>query len=299
MPLVRPRPFAAASLALLGLLAGATAARAQDYEIKLVRPPAVGQKYTMTAEGAIVRASTLKLDGREARKTDNGYGVRLEGTVEVLAVNADGEEGKATCTVVKCVRTTRDGETELVPAGRVITAEGGKADTTYSLDQGELPDDVKEALRLVFRMGEEDGYNDDKIYGTAQRQPVGGSWPLDPKLASEEAKADEMVFDPADISGSLSIEKVERVGDVECLRIGGTTEIKKFTAKPPTGMTFETGSLKAKYSGLFPVDTKLGVLAETMSVTQSATLRGKTNAGQDAVIESKVQRATEMSRKFL
>ena len=299
MPLVRPRPLAAASLALFALLAGPTAAHAQDYEIKLLRPPTVGQKYTMTVEGAIVRTATVKLNGQEVRKTNDGYGVRLEGTVEVRAVNADGEEGKATCTVAKCVRITREGETPLVPAGRVVTAQGSKDETTYTIDQGELSDDVKEALRIVFRMGEEDGYTDDKIYGTTQRQPVGGSWPLDAKAASEEAKADEMIFDPADISGSLSIEKVEKVDDVECLRIGGLTEIKKFTAKPPMGMTFDTGSLKAKYSGLFPVDTNIGVLTETMSVTQSATFSGKNDAGQDAVVESKVQRATEMSRKFL
>jgi len=39
----RPRLLAAAALALLALLVGGTPSFAQDYEIKLVRPPKVGQ----------------------------------------------------------------------------------------------------------------------------------------------------------------------------------------------------------------------------------------------------------------
>ena len=300
MPFALRRRSVAVSLALLALLCGTgTASAAQDYEIKLVRPPKVGQKYTMTVEGALVRVSTGTVAGQPSGKHNEGYGVVLEGTVEVLAVNADGEEGKAACTVKKCVRVTPEGETEIVPAGRVVTAEGGREDTTFTLDQGELTDDAKEALELVFRMGEEDGYNDDKIYGTAQRQPVGGSWAVDAKAASEEAKADKFFFDPGDITASLKVEKAEKAGDVDCLRIGGQTEIKKFTSEAPQGMTFDSGSLKAKYSGLFPVDVNVGVLAETMSVTHTVTYRGKNEAGQETVVESKVQRATEMTRTFL
>jgi hypothetical protein len=180
-----------------------------------------------------------------------------------------------------------------------VTAEGGKEDTTFTVDQGELTDEAKEALELVFRMGEEDGFNDDKIYGTAQRQAVGTSWPVNAQAASDEAKADKFEFEPADITASLTVEKVEKVGDVECLRIGGQTEIKRFKAEAPANMTFDSGSLKAKYSGLFPVDVNVGALAETMSVNHTVTYRGKNEAGQETVIESKVQRAVEMKRTFL
>ena len=302
MPLVRFRCVTIVIVALVGCLLGANAAAvraADDYEIKLVRPPKVGQKYTVTVEGALVRTSTLKVNGQLAGKSDMGYGVVLEGTVEVLVVNTDGEEGKAACTVKRCVRVMPEGEQELVPAGRVVTAEGGKDDTTFTVDQGELSDEAKEALGLVFRMGEEDGFNDDKIYGTTQRQPVGGTWPVNQQAASEEGKADKFMFEPSDIVASLKIEGVEKVGEVECLRIGGQTEIKKFTSEAPEGMTFDTGSLKAKYSGLFPVDVNVGVLAETMSVSHAVSYKGKNEAGQDTLIESKMQRATEMKRTFL
>lgn len=298
MPLAR-RGLIAATALTFALMASASRVQAQDYEIKLVRPPRVGQKYSLTVEGAMVRAITIKIEGQQDRKRNEGYGVRLEGTVEVLAVNSDGEEAKAACTVTKCVRIVKEGEQELVPAGRVVTAEGVKTDTNFTVDKGELPDETKEALRLVFRMGEEDGFNDDKIYGTTTRQAVGGTWQVDAKAASEEAKADDVLFDPADVSGSLTLEKVEQADGVECLRIAGPIEIKKLTAEPPANMTFESGSLKGRYSGLFPVDGSTGVLGETQSVTYHTAYRGKNPAGQEVVIDSKMQRATEMTRKFL
>ena len=77
-----------------------------------------------------------------------------------------------------------------------------------------------------------------------------------------------MKFKPEDITGSLTVKGLETVEGVECLRIGGDTTVKQFTAKAPEGMKQESGNLKARYSGLFPVDTKLGTLAESMSVTR-------------------------------
>jgi hypothetical protein len=64
-------------------------------------------------------------------------------------------------------------------------------------------------------------------------------------------------------------------------------------------MTFDTGDLKARYWGMYPTDVKLGTLAESMSVTQTARFRGKEPGGKEMVVDNKVQRAAEMSRKFL
>jgi hypothetical protein len=275
-------------------------AQTPDYEIKLARPPKVGQKYAIKAEGAMSRNTSYTIDGKDAGTVTDGFGVQLEGTVEVLGVNKDGEEGKAACTVTKCVRITDEGEKEIVPAGRVVTATGGKEDTTFAVDKGTLSEEAKAALDLVLRMGEEDGYNDDKIYGTSKRQPVGGTWDIDAKAASDEAAADDVKFDPKDITGSLKVEKVEKVDDVECLRIAGDTEVKKLSAKPPEGMKYDSGSLKARYWGLYPVDTNLGTLAESMSVTHTVRVRGKDPAGgKEMVVTSKVQRAIETKRTFL
>jgi hypothetical protein len=281
----------------------AAADDAKTYPIKLVRPPKVGQKYTFTAEGAMTRHTVVTINGQKLNASDEEFGVHLEGTVEVLAVNKDGEEGKAACTIAKCTRVTPDGEDELIPTGRVVTATGGKEETTFSIDQGELSDKAKEALDIVFRMGEEDGYNDDKLYGTKADQPVGGSWKMDAKASSAEAKDDEVIFDPADATGTMRLDKVETLDGVECLRISGVTEIKSLKFKAPDGFKIDKGTLKAHYGGAYPVDTKSsGPLRESMSITQTATFTGKGDKnGPDAktVVETKLQRAADLTRKYL
>jgi hypothetical protein len=290
-------------VAAASIAAPASAADDKTYAIKLVRPPKVGQKYTFTAEGALTRHTTITANGQELGKTNDEYGIHLEGTIEVLTVNKDGEEGKVACTVAKCTRVSPEGEAELIPAGRVITATAGKEDTTFTIDQGKLSDEAKEAIDLVLRMGEEDGYNDDRIYGTKKELPVGGSWEMDAKASSDEAKDDDVIFDPKDVSGTMRVDKAETIDGVECLRVSGMTEIKRLEFKAPEGLKIDKGTLKAHYGGAFPVDVKApGPLRESMSVTQTATFKGKGDkGGPDAktVVETKVQRAADVTRKYL
>jgi hypothetical protein len=297
----RRRTLACLAVPLIAIALAASAAAAADtYPIKLVRPPEVGQKYALTAEGAVTRHTTITAGGKQIGATDDEFGIHLEGTVEVLVVNKDGEEGKAACTVTKCTRVTPEGEAELVPAGRVITATGSKEETTFTIDQGKLTPDAKDALDLVLRMGEEDGYNDDKIYGTTSPQPVGGSWSMDAKASSDEAKDDEVIFDPKDASGTMRVDKLETVDGVECLRIAGVTEIKRLEVKAPEGLKFDRGALKAHYGGAYPIDVKQpGPLRESMSITQTATFKGKDKATRGTVVDTKVQRAADLTRKYL
>ena len=268
------------------------------YPIKLVRPPKVGQRYTITAEGAMLRNAVFRINGRKADETEEGFGVQLEGTVEVLGVNKDGEEAKVACAVKRCVRITPDGEQPLVPAGRVVTATGGKEKTEFALDEGKLSEEAAEALEVVLSMGEEDGFNDDRIYGTRQRQPVGRAWEMDRNAAAEEAGDEGVRFELRDVSGSLKIERIETVNGLECLRIGGVTEIKRFTAQAPPDMKFERGSLKARYWGLYPTDAALPTQGESSSVIYKATYTGTNRDGDEVTIDSRVQRAVEMKRTF-
>jgi hypothetical protein len=64
-------------------------------------------------------------------------------------------------------------------------------------------------------------------------------------------------------------------------------------------MTFDKGSLRAHYGGVYPLDATLGTVAESMSVTHTATYGGKNEAGEKTSVETTVQRAAEMKRKFL
>ena len=309
-------------LAIVSCLAALAPARADDaaapgavgstkepeYDVKIARKIDVGAKYTLTADGALLRQVTLTTGGRAKRQPDEGYGIHLEGTVEVLALDSLGEEAKVSCTVEKCSRITSDGEKELVPKGSVIIAEGKGKDTRFSLKDGaELPKEASDALDLAISLDTGDEYNDDELFGTGEKQKVGGSWPVNRERVSKDAGRVGVIVKPENVEGSFKLDGVEKAGDVECLKLSGTLKMKKLERKDdeddglPEGFSVESGSMEAKYGGLFPVDPSVGSLAESASMTFVTKVKGKGGAGgdEDVTLESRVHRAAEIKRRFL
>jgi hypothetical protein len=267
----------------------------------------VGTKYALTADGALIRQVTVTTGGQTQHQPDDGFGIHLEGTVEVLALDAIGEEAKVACTVDKCMRITSKGETELVPKGKVILAEGKGKDTHFQVKDGaELSKQATEALELAISLDTGDELTDDDMFGIKEKQKVGASWPVNQGGVAKDAARVGVIVKPEDVEGSFRLEGLEKVGDAECLKVSGSLKMKKLTRKDdeddglPEGFTVESGSMEAKYGGLFPVDTAVGSLAESASMTFITKVKGKSGPdNQDVSIESKVQRAAEMKRRFL
>src|SRR5437667_12848186 len=102
---MRKKNFPPVALSILPLLWAAPLARAEDtpgkqeYEVKIARKIDVGTKYSLTADGALVREVKLTAGGQSDQQPDQGFGIHLEGTVEVLALDYIGEESKLDCAV--------------------------------------------------------------------------------------------------------------------------------------------------------------------------------------------------------
>jgi hypothetical protein len=300
------RYLATLILLLPGAVAADDAPKDQAYEIKLARPLKVGMKYSLTADGALVRNIKVTRGGETHDQPEDGYGVRLEGTVEVLALDDTGEEAKISCTVDKCARITSEGETELVPKGKVLIAEGKGKDTTFSLQgEGELSKEAAEALELVISLDTNDKLNDDDLLGTKEKKKVGQSWPVTPEAIATDSERVGVVVKPEDVEGSFRLDGLEKVGEVECLKMSGNLRVKKLVTKAdaneddglPEGFVVDNGSMEAKYTGLFPVDASVGSLAETASVSFVTFIKGGT-PGNEVAIESRVQRAVDIKRRW-
>ena len=317
-------------LTCLALLLAAAHAAADDkpdekaYEIKLARPIKVGTKYAMTADGALVRQVTLKRGPVTQKQPEDGFGIHLEGTVEVLALDEIGEEAKVSIAIDKCTRITSEGETDLIPKGKVLVAEGKGKDTKFSLQEGgELDEGATEALELVISLDTNDKLTDDDLLGTKDRKKVGESWPVTPENVSKDSERVGVIVKPGDVEGSFRLDGLEKKDGVECLKLSGNLNVKNLLTKAaeneddrlPEGFVVEGGSMEAKYTGLFPVDSSVGSLAESASMTFVTHVTGKggaggagegaaagagPGAGGDVVkVESRVQRAVDMKRRFL
>ena len=282
-----------------------------QYEIRIARPLAVGTKYRITADGALVRQTTMNVAGREQKQPDDGFGCHLEGTVEVLALDDVGEEAKVACVVDKCTRITSEGEKELVAPGKVIVAEGKGKKTVFTLrDGGELSKEASDALDLVISLDTGEEVSDDDMFGTKEKQALGGTWRVNGEAVAKDAGRVGVVVKPQDVEGSFKVGGVEKAGEVECLRLVGNLKMKNLLRKDddneedglPEGFTVVGGSMEARYGGLFPVDTAVGSLSESVSMTFVTNVKGKGGpaaGGQELTIESRVQRAGEMKRRFL
>ena len=285
----------------------------KKYEIRIARPLPVGTKYRITADGALLRQTTLHVAGREQKQPDDGFACHLEGTVEVLALDKVGEEAKVACTVEKCTRITSDGETELVPKGKVVFAEGKGKETVFTFEGGEkLSKEASEALELCISLDTGDEVSDDDMFGTKETHPVGGSWQVKGEAVARDAGRVGVVVKPQDVEGSFKVGGAEKVGDIECVRLVGNLRMKNLLRKDdengdeddglPEGFTVVGGTMEARYGGLFPVDTAVGSLSESVSMTFVTNVKGKGGpaaGGQELMIESRVQRAGEMKRRFL
>lgn len=305
-----PKPITL-SLALLLVCAGTAfaddAAKDKGYEIKLARPFKAGMKYSVTADGALVRHVKVTRAGQTQQQPEEGYGVRLEGTVEILAVDDTGEEAKVSVAVDKCARITPDGETELIAKGQTFIAEGKGKDTKFSLPDGsELAKDAADALDLVISLDTNDKLTDDDMLGTKEKKKVGESWPVTAAAIVEDSVRVGVVVKPEDVEGSFRLDGVEKVGDVECLKMSGNLRVKKLVTKAdaneddglPEGFVVENGTMEAKYTGLFPVDASVGSLAETASVSFLTLIKGGA-PGNEVMIESRVQRAVDVKRQWI
>ena len=143
-------------------------------------------------------------------------------------------------------------------------------------------------------------------------QRVGASWPVNREGVAKDAARVGIIVKPEDVEGSFKLEGLEKVGDVNCLKLSGSLKMKRFTRKDdeddglPEGPTVESGSMDTKYGGLFPVDPSVGSLSESASMTFVSRIKAKAGKAakartdnQDVTVESKVQRAMEMRRRFL
>jgi hypothetical protein len=296
--------------ACLLLLCATASAEDKAYEVKLHRPIKVGTKYSITADGALLRQVTLKRGAVTQKKPDDGFGVHLEATVEVLALDEIGEEAKVSCTIDKCTRQSSEGETEIVPKGKVVIAEGKGKDTKFSLkDGGELSKEASDALDLVVSLDTNDKLTDDDLLGTKDKKKPGESWPVTAENVAKDSERVNVIVKPEDVEGSFRLDGIEKVGDVDCLKLSGNLKVKHLVTKAdenedgglPEGFAVQDGSMEAKYSGLFPVDSAVGSLAESASMTYVTHIKGKGGGGDADVVtvESRVQRAVEMKRRFL
>src|SRR5215208_5461794 len=140
--------------------------RSDGYSIVLTRPMKVGQSYAWVADATVVETIPGPPSAAGSSTINQTVSVHLDGVVQILAVDAEGEVTEMACTVNEC--TARSGKERkfVVQPGRVILVEAGKSKSKLTATSGNLTlqdEPLLSAVLSVPRLGEP---SDDEVFGT-------------------------------------------------------------------------------------------------------------------------------------
>jgi hypothetical protein len=236
---------------------GATAHTAQtqpgSFPIQLHRPMKLGARWHVVSDGTSSEASSTFTEQVVVKKSDKHAKVHFDATASAVAV----EDGVVSRADYAIVAFEKNGAT-LVPAGHHVVVETAakKEDARIEVDGQPAAPEVRDALDVVLSLAR-DNENEDAIFGTALRQPIGGSWPVaigPTKLVLERNGA--VARDEA-ISGHVTLSGTERVEADDCLDVRVDLHINAFTPTPgrlPEGSQVTKGTVAMTALFVLPVD---------------------------------------------
>jgi len=257
-----------AALFLAVALWPASAATGQDYEVRFHRPAKVGDKEHLAASGHVVSRLSLKAGDKVIQAEAHDYTVECEGAATILEVDQKDEPAKFSLLVEKCTRTEAPAAaagkpatekavaSELVPKGAVVVLASKGEETTVEVNGRPAAPEVQEALSEVFRISA-NAPTDDELFGTKERRKVGDQWAGNAELMSADLAKRGFVLKNAKVSSTITLEKVVKVGETDCLQVRGQFEGSGVEPSGlPPNLKIEQSAIRARFGGKFPVDTK-------------------------------------------
>jgi len=252
---------------------------AQDFEIKIARPSKVGDTYGIESKGSLEQRIAITVDGEAVPPQNEITSAVLKAKVEVLAVTALGKESKARFTVASLAKIEDGKAEEVLPAGTVVIGERRGAKTEFTVADSPAEPEIAKLLNVVITLVQDNkqDVDDDVIFGTKERQKIGGTWPVNADAASKDlALKYELKVAPKNISGTVTL--VEKTKDG--LDIHSTMELKEVGLPLPPGMITKASNFKMQLGGVLPLDLTKPEVSESMTMEGSVECAGQ-SGGKD------------------
>lgn len=226
----------------------------------------MGQAFHQVISSRTVSRRLIKLDGAVLQRDEEQLSYTLDSDVRIVEVNARGQIIRSELVVARCLIDDGSQERSLLPAGsviRVTQAHESEGEGTIELVGGSLGELEEAVLReLVPTTYGDDG--DDSFFGTDEPQRIGSTWNVDTDtLWAELGDIPELDTAQSQIAGRSTLEALEAVGGMDCLRIRSSIEADGFTMRGlPAGAVTEHAALSATHTGWFPTDPSVRRLRE-------------------------------------
>jgi hypothetical protein len=168
-------------------------------------------------------------------------------------VDASGEPVRVALTVAKFTKLENGATSELLPPGSVVLVDGGAADPV-SLKDGKISDEVRKVFGVVYSPHKPGSATDDDVFGTKEPKSFGDSWPINAKLAAEDAKKSGIEIPAERLQGRTELVGKDRVGEADCLTIRAQINASDVAMKDlPDGAIMDNGTMQATLDGCVPI----------------------------------------------
>jgi len=268
---------------------------AQDYEIHLHRPQAVGLKYHLSSTGRSSRTKLVKSGNKILENDAVKFSVECECEVTVLAADDKGKPSKLSLQIEKLTWTDDAGARELVNKGSVVTVSMKDEVEVSEMGGRRLPLPAQEAITVILPL-DPNGPTEDELFGATGRKKPGDHWEANTDLMARDVLRLGARANKADLSGTVAFEKVVNVGKTECLQISRSVDCSRYIPSVPSEVKVEKGFLKIGFSEKLPVVASLPALEVSQSATYGYTMKGRPDPTADEMTIDVGAALTSLSR---
>ncbi|MBS1912621.1 MAG: hypothetical protein JST22_11600 [Bacteroidetes bacterium] len=259
-------------LTVVLLLAAGTSLRAQGqtYTIKLDRPHAVGDRFTIRTHYTAHQTVTATAKGMPAVNQDSLFTVDLSADARVK----DASEGLLELTITRCVRFQGLDSSILVKPGSQFLYRSQADDNRLTPQGFEMDESTLGTLNDAFP-GVMRNVSDESI-GTSKPQRVGASWKIDPDVVALHITNNQSFkVRGKDLKAVGHLVSVDTKAAVPVMTVAADVAVKKFDMPQLQGFKVKSSEASIAISGTLPLDESKGAVATKLEMSIAVTATGK------------------------
>ncbi len=249
------------------------------FRIVLFRKATVGERVHLSRTVSDLTSQRVIQNGKVVKNQTLRQHVEFEAVTEVLSVTAKGRPSRTRYTIKRFAARMGRGMKPVFKPGTVLTAQrGSKAERAITSSSGPLSKEQLAAAKLVISLRKSRA-NDQEIFGTSEPRAIGESWPINSKRGKQSME-EEGIAKLRSLNGKTTLVAERQVEGVPCLEVLGRMEADiEHLPGLPKDTKVVRGKLRARLTGLFPIDPKLLPPKKTSSMTFDVVSRTTSSKG--------------------
>ncbi len=223
------------------------------FRVRILRPSHVGDRFVVFVDAERRWHMVVTASGTTVRELTEGTRVRFEATEQVVSVNTIGRPLASEFTIRRFELTDDGGTRTVLPPGEVVTLLRASRPPDASITVAGAPANraVRDAVSIAVPLTASDT-PDDEVFGSAEPQPVGASWPVNGDLL-DRVTAGPAGFDAHTTGESRLTQRLIHEG-IDTLELVSMTSTRIVSIpNAPLGAVLHEGIMRGQFRRLMPV----------------------------------------------